>query len=130
MTAVENFFRMIVFICCILSVVPCLGQEKDEYRKIGKALFVAEIIGKNVQLIDVRTPQEYEKGHIDNALNFNINEKEVFLKQVSSLDKKEPVYLYCEKGGRSNRAAELMKSMGFTKIYDYSGGYDEWKSTD
>lgn len=95
---------------------------------IDKATMKAEVIGNDVQLIDVRTPQEYEAGHIDDALNFDIKNLQLFEEQIETLNKEEPVYLYCKMGGRSARAAQLLKEKGFTKIYDYAGGYDEWSS--
>jgi len=87
-----------------------------------------DVVGKNVQLIDVRTMEEYEAGHIDDALNFNIIDSETFVKQIENLNKNEPVYLYCKMGGRSSRAADILKEKGFTKICDYSGGYNDWVS--
>lgn len=86
----------------------------------------AETRGKDVQLVDVRTPREYELGHIDGAINYNVKDSLTFLKQISVLNKKKPVYLYCKMGGRSNKAAQILKEKGFLTIFDYSGGYDDW----
>ncbi|MEW2920926.1 rhodanese-like domain-containing protein [Muricauda sp. ANG21] len=107
----------------------CDSQQKPFIKKINKAKVQSEVIGKQVQLVDVRTPMEYNQGHIDDAVNFNVND-EGFVKQIETLDKTKPVYLYCKMGGRSNRAAELLKSKGFTQIYDYTGGYSDWSSKD
>ena len=84
------------------------------------------VIGKDVQLVDVRRQEEFEAGHIDDAVNYNVINSTVFLQQIEELDKNQPVYLYCRMGGRSKRAARLLKKQGFTKIYDYSGGYNDW----
>ncbi|MEO9510946.1 MAG: rhodanese-like domain-containing protein [Flavobacteriaceae bacterium] len=126
----KKIISKMVFVICFLALALCRSQQENTIKKISKTTLKEEVIGKNVQLIDVRTPQEYKNGHIGDALNFNINERETFLKQISILDKTKPVYLYCKKGGRSNRAAELLKHNGFKKIYDYSGGYDQWKTND
>lgn len=122
----KSILKTIVFVFCFLQLVSCQSRQEEIIKKIDKETLKENAIGKNVQLIDVRTHAEYENGHIADALNFNINQKETFLEQISTLDKAKPVYLYCKKGGRSNRAAELLKQRGFKKIYDYSGGYDEW----
>ena len=111
-----------------LWTLSCHPQEST-VQKIDKATVKAEVIGKDVQLVDVRTPQEYNNGHIDDAVNFDINGTS-FLKQIKTLDKEKPVYLYCKMGGRSNRAAEILKSKGFKKIFDYTGGYDDWRTQD
>lgn len=116
-------------LCClgILWMTSCRSQEEDTIIKIDKETVEAKVIGKDVQLVDVRTPQEYRNGHIDDAVNFNVNDAS-FIEQINTLDKEQPVYLYCKMGGRSNRAAEILKSEGFTKIYDYTGGYADWES--
>ena len=117
------------FIVCFLMVLmglSCKNEEPKGITVVDKAFLKREVIGKNVQLIDVRTPEEFNSGHIDDAINLNIIDSDSFLKQMESLKKDEPVYLYCKMGGRSNRAAQLLKENGFTDIYDYSGGYNDW----
>lgn len=105
--------------------VSCTSQNAS-ITKIDKAYLINQVIDKEVQLIDVRTPEEFESGHIGDALNFNIIDSNTFLKQIQNLDKEKPVYLYCKMGGRSNRAAQVLLENGFTQIYDYSAGYNDW----
>lgn len=109
-------------------MVSCNTQQDGVIKKIDKTTVEAEVIGKDVQWVDVRTPKEYANGHIDDALNFNVNDSS-FLKQIEVLDKGKPVYLYCKMGGRSARAAQILKKEGFLEIYNYTGGYDEWRSS-
>ena len=118
--------RYIFFLLILFLGFSCKESTPSEIKVIDKSFLKNEVVGKEVQLVDVRTQEEYESGHIDDAVNFNIIDNETFLEQIEALDKDEPVYLYCKMGGRSNRAAELMKEKGFTKIYDYSGGYNDW----
>lgn len=80
----------------------------------------------DVQWVDVRTAREYAAGHIDDAINIDFLDTATFKDKVEDLDKEKPVYLYCQVGGRSKQAAELLKDMGFTSIFEYSGGYGEW----
>ncbi|MEO0571016.1 MAG: rhodanese-like domain-containing protein [Bacteroidota bacterium] len=110
----------------VLMVCACGEKGPIEIQVIDKLQMQEKVIGKDVQLVDVRTQEEYESGHIEDAINFNIINNETFLDQIETLDKEEPVYLYCKMGGRSNRAAQLLKDLGFTEIYDYSGGYNDW----
>ena len=110
-------------------MISCNSRKEGTIQKIDRATVEAEVIGKEVQWIDVRTPQEYNAGHIDDAVNFDIK-GESFVEQINTLDKNQPVYLYCRRGGRSNRAAEILKSEGFKEIYDYTGGYEEWSSNE
>lgn len=79
-----------------------------------------------VQLIDVRTPREYNAGHIDDALLLDISKRDVFNNGVDALDKNRPVLVYCAVGGRSAAAAKLLADKGFSQIVDLSGGFDAW----
>lgn len=116
-------------IVLFVILLGCQSQSKQSIQKVDKAFMLENVVDKNVQLIDVRTAAEYQEGHIDDAINFDILKRESFEKQLAALDKNQPVYIYCKKGGRSSRAAELMKEMGFTRVYDYSGGYGDWVKT-
>lgn len=82
---------------------------------------------KNVMLIDVRTPEEYSAGHIDNAVNINWYDED-FVKQFDTTDKNKTIYVYCKKGGRSLKAQEKLISLGFVKVINLEGGYDAWKA--
>ena len=108
------------------SVVSCQSQQDKTITRVDKEAIKAEVIGKDVQLIDVRTPGEYGAGHIDDAVNFDLSNRNAFMKQIETLDKDQPVYLYCLVGSRSAYAAKILRDKGFTKIYDYSGGYNDW----
>ncbi|MEZ5108147.1 MAG: thioredoxin domain-containing protein [Bacteroidia bacterium] len=77
------------------------------------------------QLVDVRTPEEFQKGHLKNALNMNINSSDLE-KRAPYLDKEKPLFVYCYMGGRSAKACEYFKKMGFKIIYDMQGGYSAW----
>ena len=68
-------------------------------------------------LVDVRTPEEYKAGHLNNAVNIDWFAND-FAERFRSVDKDKPVYLYCKKGGRSAKAAHLLDSLGFRKVVD------------
>jgi thioredoxin len=78
------------------------------------------------QLVDVRTPDEFKKGHLKDALNADINSGE-FKNMIASLDKSKPVLVYCLSGGRSAKAAEYMRSNGY-QVYELEGGIVKWNS--
>ncbi len=93
--------------------------------KVSTADFKSRIDGKDVQLIDVRTPKEYKESHIKNAKNINIYDDD-FLQQTTSLTKSKPVYVYCRSGVRSMKAANKLKDAGF-KVYNLNGGIKTWR---
>ena len=80
----------------------------------------------NVQLVDVRTPQEYEGGHIEGSKNINVNDDNFEAMIQQSMKKDQPVLVYCQAGSRSARASKQLKEMGFKEIYDLKGGYSAW----
>lgn len=79
----------------------------------------------SVILVDVRTPEEFEAGHIDQALNVNWFDTD-FAKQMEKIGKEETVYVYCKKGGRSAKAAHLLDSLGYKNVIDLTGGFDAY----
>ena len=76
-------------------------------------------------IIDVRTPEEFSEGHIKNAKNIDWNGDD-FDKQISTLDKTKPVFVYCKSGRRSAAAASRMRSEGFKEVLELNGGIMKW----
>ena len=104
----------------ILAQTPGFHDVKvAEFEKLTKA-------GKGT-ILDVRTPKEYAEGHVSGSVNINYFYKD-FKDQVGKLERAKPVYVYCHSGGRSSKAMNIMKSQGFTTIYNLTGGYAAWKN--
>lgn len=116
-----------------ITVASCQNQAKDNSSKqINTTISVDEFDKKlsetkDVQLVDVRTPEEYQEGHLKNALNYNLNGTD-FNNQLSKLDKTKPVMVYCLSGGRSAEAAEIMNKKGFAEVYNMQGGIMKWNA--
>lgn len=81
----------------------------------------------NAPLVDVRTPEEYSKGRLANAVNINWNDAS-FETEISKLDKNKPVLVYCLSGGRSGQAATKMRADGFKEVYELVGGIMQWRA--
>ncbi len=120
--------KLILIALITIAFISCNSQKKDEKQLvIVELISVVELqkIDRDVQLIDVRTPEEYAEGYIKNAVNINFYDDD-FLEQMSALDKDKPVYVYCRLGGRSGKASAQLKEAGFTKVYDLEGGITKW----
>jgi thioredoxin 1 len=104
------------------------GQSNTTIKKNLSATEFAEKIKEmpTATIIDVRTPDEFSKGHLVNANNYNWNGNE-FDKQIAPLDKSKPVFVYCLSGGRSSSAASKMRSEGFKNVYELDGGIMKWR---
>lgn len=114
---------MIFFFSCTNHSQQQRGVQLVSVQAFAEALKSTP----NATIIDVRTPEEFQGGHLKDAVNFNVLGPD-FQTQVAKLDKTQPVFVYCKVGGRSADAVEKMKSMGFTTIYDMKGGYMAWSS--
>ena len=79
-----------------------------------------------VQLIDVRTPEEYAEGHLKGAVNIDFNSDD-FVTQIESQTKTMAIYVYCRSGKRSAAAAGQMSELGFTQVFDMDGGVLSWQ---
>ncbi|WP_425455173.1 rhodanese-like domain-containing protein [Aquisalibacillus elongatus] len=78
---------------------------------------------RKAQLIDVREPNEFERGHILGARNIPMSQLKTRLLEVR---KDQPVYLYCQSGQRSLRAATILKKNGYQDLNHLKGGFRKW----
>lgn len=107
-------------------------QDVNQEKQISKDLSVDEfekgIAKGDVQILDVRTPDEYGQGHIENAKLMNFYDSD-FEEQLKTLDPKKPVYVYCRSGGRSGNAKNMMEQLGFAEVYNLDGGMMAWSGS-
>jgi len=79
-------------------------------------------------VLDVRTKQEYEQGHVPGSANIDINDPQ-FRKKVGELDHSRTYLVHCASGVRSDRAVRMMSAMGFSNLFDFHGGFRAWKQS-
>jgi rhodanese-related sulfurtransferase len=137
--------KKVILLLAISVVLTSCGQTTKKENSVNSAVkqqvikqnatierldaksFYDRVNGKKAQLIDVRTPQEYAAGHLKNADNINIFDAN-FVDQIEKKYKKEePVYVYCRSGGRSMKAAGMLKSKGFN-VVNLNGGFNGWSA--
>ncbi|SES83196.1 Rhodanese-related sulfurtransferase [Oceanobacillus limi] len=102
--SVFRFFRQRMYLKTLTE-----EQFREGYRK--------------AQLIDVREPQEFERGHILGARNIPVTQ---LRQRLIELRKDKPIYLYCQGGSRSARAAQLLHKKGYEDISQLKGGFKKW----
>lgn len=84
--------------------------------------------GESVQLLDVRTPQEYAEGHIQGAVNIDWL-ADGFVEAVqAAIDPEKDVLIYCRRGRRSAEAADTLSKLGYKRIYNLQDGFNAWKN--
>jgi rhodanese-related sulfurtransferase len=112
-----------------LFLTACNNDSKTEIITVITPQEVYDAVYKTdeVQLVDVRTKKEFNDGHLSKAQNVCVTDND-FKQKAAKLNKEKPVYVYCKGGGRSARAAAILKEMGFKEIYDMQGGLVNWES--
>jgi len=127
----KKTFLVSIFIM-LISLQSCKDYSKDVANTgvielISPQQVYDAVYGEDsVQLVDVRTPEEYRVSHLKGSQNICVTSDD-FEEKVKTLDKNKPVYVYCKVGGRSASAAKKLHKMGFTKIYDMDGGILLWE---
>jgi rhodanese-related sulfurtransferase len=117
--------KIVIPIFFILFSFISISQEiKNEVLSVEN--FKELVIEKKVQLVDVRTIEEFNSGKIEGAINVDYFDQDNFKASFEKLNKNQPVYLYCHSGRRSQESAILLEKMGFKEIYDLKGGYIAW----
>jgi len=127
-----------LFVAFILTVsvlfVGVLGQPvQARCRGVIKSISVeeaAQLIEDNNNnsdfvILDVRTPSEFESEALENAVNIDFY-SEIFEEEIAKLNRDKHYLIYCRSGGRSSRVLELVKSLGFSKVYEMRGGINNW----
>lgn len=118
----KNIILFVILISTLILTVSC--EANTSYIEAVK-LEEKIINQEQIQLLDVRTPEEFQEGHLENAININWNDPN-FIQQTHHLDKTQPLYIYCKSGRRSAAAAQQLSEEGF-EVYDLKGGIDNWK---
>ena len=101
-------------------------QDGPIVTLVDAAKFKELMKKEGVQLVDVRTPDEYSQGKIGDAVNMDFFGSD-FRNQLATLDKSQPVLIYCASGGRSSKSVAILKDMGFQEIHELAGGYSAWR---
>jgi len=108
--------------------INCQGQQSKNIQTVDVKTFAEKLkSNENPQLLDVRTPEEFNSGHIENAANVNWNGDD-FVNKAENYDKSKPVFVYCKVGGRSSQAASKLAELGFKEIYNLDGGIMKWNA--
>ena len=107
----------------VQSAIENPASAKDISIAETKELLAAH---KDIVLLDVRTPDEIAKGFIPGALTIDYR-ADGFADKLATLDKSKTYIVYCQSGGRSAQAADLMTKQGFGTVYNMLGGYGAWE---
>ena len=110
-------------LCALAGLFTACSTGKFESVPVSE--FAELISDTTVQLVDVRTPQEYAAGNIAGSVNIDVKGDDFAGEALKKLDKKRVVAVYCRSGRRSKKAAGILASEGF-KVVELDTGYIGW----
>lgn len=119
--------KNILMLCTALLMLTGCGQaggKAAEYRKITPAEAQNMMVEDAVVVLDVRTQEEYDAGHIPDALLLPDTELKQRAEELLP-DKEQTILVYCRSGRRSASSAKLLVELGYTSVYDF-GGILDW----
>jgi len=112
----------------ISSVVVLTGcSSSTSASNLDAAGFAGKIVETYVVTLDVRTAGEFMAGHIDGAINIDV-EGNTFDAEIANLDKSKTYAVYCQSGRRSQIAADKMASAGFASLFNLENGIADWST--
>lgn len=118
-------YRAILIFCLGFFLNAC---TKAQTTSLPATAFLSKVSNTDSAVVlDVRTPNEFEKGHLENAINIDWNGSK-FDSQLATLDKSKPTFVYCLSGGRSKAAADKMRRAGFENVIELTGGMMDWRA--
>lgn len=123
-----NKYLVLIGLLVMSVMVGCKSGSGSENFLKAQQFSEKMSATKAFNLVDVRTPEEFEKGHIENAKNIDWNGNS-FESEIAGLDKSLPVFLYCLTDARSSAAAEALKSKGY-EVFVLEGGMMKWRGAE
>ena len=112
----------------ISSVVVLTGcSSSPSASTLDAAGFAGKIVETDVVTLDVRTAGEFMAGHIDGAINIDV-EGNTFDAEIANLDKSKTYAVYCQSGRRSQIAVDKMASAGFGSLFNLENGIADWNA--
>lgn len=120
--------KTFAFLLSLVGLHLPMGCTSATFESMDVDAFASYILNNDVQLLDVRTSEEYAEGHIEGAMNIDVKKGDFMNVALSQLDKERPVAVYCKSGRRSASAAKMLTKEGFT-VVNLKGGIMAWSFT-
>lgn len=115
-----------IILTAFISATSLMSCTK--ITSVSTETFEQKITLPGIQLVDVRTPEEYNSGHIAGAVNIDVNSPDFMSEATRKLKKDSPVYVYCRSGKRSKKAGNQLAGEGY-EVVDLDGGITDWKNS-
>ena len=104
---------------------PSPVADSPGFKNLSVAEFAKMAAGKQNVILDVRTAQEFQAGHLAGALNLDVTAPD-FEQKAAALDKTKTYLVHCATGVRSERACKKLTALDFPNLYNLPGGFKAW----
>lgn len=121
MNKIIKIFGIILLIAAVLIIMIAGSKTHKSYETISSEE-AFKMMNDDTIILDVRTNEEYNNGHIKNALNIPLDD---IINEKINIDKNKTILVYCQSGNRSQKASSKLVSLGYEKIYNF-GGINNW----
>ena len=119
--------RAIYLIAMTMCISQASGCNNNDIPSVSAPEFEQQIKVDSVQLLDVRTPEEYAEGHIAGAVNIDVQSDDFQPTARQELSKDSTILVYCRSGRRSLDAAEILARLGY-RVVNLKGGILDWQA--
>jgi len=124
--------KILLLVILFGFILPSCRAQQDQNITALSAREALELIetrtgDSNFIILDIRTPGEYQSGHLKDAIIIDYYSKS-FADEIGRLDKEKSYLVYCRSGNRSARSMDLFNKLHFQKIYHLSSGIKSWIS--
>ena len=120
--------RAIYLIAMTMCISQASGCNINDIPSVSAPEFEQQIKVDSVQLLDVRTPEEYAEGHIAGAVNIDVQSDDFQPTARQELSKDSTILVYCRSGRRSLDAAEILARLGY-RVVNLKGGILDWQAS-
>ena len=117
--------KIALLLTSLILIFKFSNGQKQTVNQLNSEGFNNSISKNGAYLLDVRTKHEYNNGHIKDAGQLNFYAPN-FKKKLLQIPKNKPIYLYCNTGYRSEKAAEILLTNGYTDVHNLEHGIMEW----
>lgn len=123
-----RFSNILCIVLMVISLQSCFKEKAGVINLVTPEEAAVLIESDQVKIIDVRAELDFDKKHLKNAVNIEVENDDLY-SVLDQMKKDEPLLVYCNKGGQSERCAQILKEKGFTLIYDMDGGIAKWEES-
>jgi rhodanese-related sulfurtransferase len=121
----KKFLALVAAASVALLLAGCSSSASA--TNLDATEFSQKTSESGVVIFDVRTPFEFMVGHIQGAINIDV-ESPAFESEIAKLDKSATYTVYCQSGRRSGIAVEAMKNLGFSSLFNLTNGIADWQA--